>query len=227
MERESFEDPEVARLMNEAFVCIKVDREERPDLDALYMTVCQMMTGSGGWPLTVFLTPEKKPFFAGTYFPRDSRFGRIGMLELIPRVQDYWRSRREDADRIGDELVEALQKAPSSAGEEALGESDLDTAYSELAGRFDRRNGGFSTSPKFPTPHNLLFLLRYHKRTGNDEALGMVETTLDRMRRGGIFDRSVSAFTAIPPMRSGSCPTSRKCFTIRPSWQWPTPRPGN
>ncbi len=189
MERESFEDPEVARLMNEVFICIKVDREERPDIDAVYMTVCQMMTGSGGWPLTVFLTPEKKPFFAGTYFPRDSLYGRIGMLELIPRVQDYWRSRREEADRIGDELIEALQKAPSPAGETALGRNNLDSAYEELTGRFDRRNGGFSKVPKFPAPHNLLFLMRYHKRTGHAEALGMVETTLDRMRRGGIFDQ--------------------------------------
>lgn len=189
MERESFEDSEVALLMNEAFVCIKVDREERPDIDAVYMAVCQMMTGSGGWPLTVLLTPEKKPFFAGTYFPRDSRYGRIGMLELIPRVQEYWSSRREEANRIGDEMVEALQKsaAPAAAGE--LGTRDLDEACRELAERFDRRNGGFSTAPKFPTPHHLFFLMRYYRRTGNAEALAMVETTLDRMRRGGIFDQ--------------------------------------
>ena len=188
MEHESFEDEEVARLMNEVFVCIKVDREERPDIDNVYMTVCQMMTGSGGWPLTIIMTPDKKPFFAGTYIPKTARFGRAGMLELIPQIKEQWANRRDElvelSDRVGAALGQASQQEP---GEE-LDESTLKLAYEQLEQRFDGRHGGFGRAPKFPTPHNLLFLLRYWKRSGDAKALAMVERTLQAMRAGGIHD---------------------------------------
>jgi uncharacterized protein len=188
MEHESFEDAAVAALMNDAFICIKVDREERPDIDNAYMKVCQMVTGSGGWPLTIVMTSDQKPFFAGTYIPKEDRFGRMGMMGLIPRIQEYWRLRREEVAQSCEEILAALEKAsaPSSGGE--LDESALEAAFEELSGRFDGRHGGFGTAPKFPTPHTLLFLLRYWKRHGEARALEMAERTLDGMRRGGIYD---------------------------------------
>ncbi|MFA6111681.1 MAG: thioredoxin domain-containing protein [Candidatus Latescibacterota bacterium] len=188
MEQESFEDAEVAALMNEAFVSIKVDREERPDIDQLYMTVCQAMTGSGGWPLTVVLTPDRKPFFAGTYFPRESRFGLPGMLDLIPRIQAAWGERRNDLLATAEQVLAAVRQAPSAAGGEVT-DHELQAAYQELANSFDDRRGGFGEAPKFPSPHSLLFLLRYGERHGEPRALEMVERTLRAMRRGGIFDQ--------------------------------------
>jgi uncharacterized protein YyaL (SSP411 family) len=188
MEHESFEDPEVARLMNEAFVSIKVDREERPELDNIYMTVCQMMTGSGGWPLTIIMTSDKKPFFAGTYFPKDSRLGRVGMLDLIPRIKEIWMTRRGDVINSANQTTAVLREASNGAPGEELGETTIRTAYDQLAQRFDERHGGFGSTPKFPTPHNLLFLLRYWRRASNDKALWMVEKTLQAMRRGGMYD---------------------------------------
>ncbi len=188
MERESFEDPEVARLLNEVFVSIKVDREERPDIDNIYMTVCQMMTGSGGWPLTIIMTPDKKPFFAGTYFPKESRFGRMGMVQLVPRIKEVWITKREDVVNSANKITSALQQATKESHGEELDESTLRTAYSLFAERFDTVHGGFGRAPKFPTPHNLLFLLRYWKRSGNEAALEMVEKTLESMRLGGIYD---------------------------------------
>ena len=188
MEHESFEDPEVARLMNDVFVSIKVDREERPDLDNIYMTVCQMMTGGGGWPLTIIMTPDKKPFFAGTYFPRESRHGRIGMLDLIPRIKEIWSNRHEEVLKSADQITAALQQSSPEAPGEELGEPTLRAAFEQLAQRFDEDHGGFGSAPKFPTPHNLLFLLRYWKRTDNEKALRIVEKTLRAMRRGGMYD---------------------------------------
>ncbi len=188
MERESFEDPEVARLMNDVFVSIKVDREERPDIDHIYMTIAQMMTGSGGWPLTIIMTPDKKPFFAATYLPKESRFGLIGMMELTSRIRDIWKDQKEKAIESAERITQALAlMTPVSAGEE-LGKNDLKAAYNELAGRFDRDNGGFGSSPKFPIPQDILFLLRYWKRTGDQNALEMSEKTLRAMRNGGIYD---------------------------------------
>lgn len=188
MEHESFEDEDVARLMNEAFVNIKVDREERPDIDAIYMTVCQLLTQRGGWPLTIIMTPDKKPFFAGTYFPRESRFGQIGMMQLIPRVREIWTNQYNDilvsADKISESLREVSQYKP---GKE-LDETVLKSAFEQLVRNYDSHYGGFSSAPKFPTPHNLLFLLRYWKRTENVSALAMVEKTLQALRQGGVYD---------------------------------------
>jgi uncharacterized protein YyaL (SSP411 family) len=188
MAHESFEHPEVAKLMNEAFVSIKVDREERPDIDSVYMKACQVMTGTGGWPLTVILTPDKKPFFATTYVPRESRFGLEGMMELVPHIRDIWAMRRGETLSLSDKVTTLLQQAPENTAGEEPGEATLKLAHEQLAQSFDAEQGGFSRAPKFPTPTNLLFLLRYWKRSGDKTALDMVEKTLQGMRRGGIYD---------------------------------------
>jgi uncharacterized protein YyaL (SSP411 family) len=188
MAHESFEHPEVARLMNEVFVSIKVDREERPDIDSVYMSACQVMTGSGGWPLSIVMTPDKKPFFAATYIPRESRFGLVGIMELIPHIRELWATRRGEALNLSNEITAVLQRTSQDTHSEKLDEATLDLTYEQLAKRFDGQHAGFGSTPKFPTPHNLLFLLRYWKRTGNGRALEMVEKTLQAMRHGGIYD---------------------------------------
>jgi uncharacterized protein YyaL (SSP411 family) len=189
MAHESFEHPEVARLMNETFVSIKVDREERPDIDNVYMSACQVMTGSGGWPLSIIITPDKKPFFAATYIPRESRFGLIGMLELIPHIRELWATRRGEALSLSSKIAAVLQQASQDTAGEELDETTLELTYEQLVKRFDGQHAGFSSAPKFPTPHNLLFLLRYWKRRGDKAALDMVEKTLQAMRHGGIYDQ--------------------------------------
>ena len=188
MEKESFADEETARLMNETFVSIKVDREERPDIDAHYMAVCQFLTGSGGWPLTIIMTPDKRPFFAGTYFPRDGRFGLIGFTDLIRRIAEAWKSRRPDLLNSAEKILAALEDSPAASRPAEISPAILDVAYSQLAGQFDDEFGGFGSAPKFPTPHQLAFLLRYARRKKNEKALAMVEKTLQAMRQGGIFD---------------------------------------
>lgn len=190
MKRESFEDDQVAKLLNGKFVSIKVDREERPDVDSIYMNVCQMLTGTGGWPLTILMTSEKKPFFAGTYFPKENTYGRTGLIDLLQKVADRW---EKDRQRLLDDAEETTRELSSlsnmKTNGEVLTEEILDEAFIGLADSFDQVNGGFGTRPKFPTPHNLLFLLRYWKRKKNQQALRMVEKTLQRMRLGGIFDQ--------------------------------------
>jgi uncharacterized protein YyaL (SSP411 family) len=188
MAHESFEDPEVARYLNETFVCIKVDREERPDIDAVYMAVCQMMTGSGGWPLTIITTPDKKPFFAATYLPPRTRMGRIGVVELAGEIRELWSARREELEQSAEQMTRHLARFAEQPGGALLDASVLDEAFEVLEARFDPRRGGFGTAPKFPSAHNLTFLLRYGHRTGRDSAVEMVETTLRAMRRGGIWD---------------------------------------
>ncbi len=199
MERESFADEEVARLLNGTFVCVKVDREERPDLDDYFMGVGQALTGAGGWPLTVVMTPEKRPFFAGTYFPKERRWGRPGLMDLIPRIGEAWRTRRDEILRSADGIFEAVREARQRAAGQAPGRPELaphvlDRAFHDLEAAFDAEHGGFGSAPKFPTPHHLEFLLRYWKRTGNGAALGMAEGTLQAMRRGGIWDHLGSGF---------------------------------
>ncbi|MFW9897624.1 MAG: thioredoxin domain-containing protein, partial [Candidatus Thorarchaeota archaeon] len=185
---ESFEDQEVAKLMNEVFVSIKVDREERPDIDKIYMTVCQMMTGSGGWPLTIIMTPDRKPFFAGTYFPKETRFGRIGLIDLIKRIKELWKNQKSELIDSANQITFRLQNIDQESPGDLFTEITLKNAFRQLSIQFDYVNGGFGTRPKFPTPHNLIFLLRYWKRTGEEKALEMVEKTLLEMRKGGIFD---------------------------------------
>ncbi|MBW7998137.1 MAG: thioredoxin domain-containing protein [Candidatus Glassbacteria bacterium] len=189
MAHESFEDSAVAAMMNETFVSIKVDREERPDIDKVYMSVCQLLTGQGGWPLTVIMTPEKIPFFAGTYFPKNGRFGRIGMTELVPRIAELWRTSRDDLEQDARKVADALREASAARGAAADLTADvLEQAFEALATRFDTTFGGFGEAPKFPTPHNIYFLLRWWKRSGSGQALAMAEQTLEAMRRGGIYD---------------------------------------
>jgi uncharacterized protein YyaL (SSP411 family) len=189
MEKESFEDSEVAKLMNDTFISIKVDREERPDLDNFYMTVCQILTGSGGWPLNILMTPDKKPFFAATYIPKESHFGRTGLMKLIPRIRAIWAERRSEVLNSTAKIIEALKGMEKGCAGADIDSAVLKKAYQELATRFDKEYGGFSDAPKFPTPHNFLFLLRYWRRFKEHAALEMVEKTLKAMRRGGIFDQ--------------------------------------
>lgn len=188
MEKESFEDEEVAKLMNQTFVSIKVDREERPDIDNIYMTVCQMMTGSGGWPLTIVMTPEKKPFFAGTYFPKKSKYGRIGMLQLIPKLNEIWNQKQNDILATADEITNALINSTALSNGDLLSEDIFHKCFNELWRRYDEQHGGFGRAPKFPTPHLINFLLRYWKSFESEQALQMAEKTLSQMRLGGIYD---------------------------------------
>ncbi|MFW9920005.1 MAG: thioredoxin domain-containing protein [Candidatus Thorarchaeota archaeon] len=188
MAHESFEDEEVAQLMNNAFVNIKVDREERPDIDMIYMQVAQMMTGRGGWPLTIIMTPDKKPFYADTYIPKTARYNKPGLLELIPRIKTLWKTDRSNINDVTKRVLDTL-KEKTVADKHDLSDSTLDLAFKGFEERFDELRGGFGSAPKFPSPHNLLFLMRYWKRTGNKKALQIVEKTLYEMRKGGIYDQ--------------------------------------
>ena len=199
MERESFEDPQVAELLNRLFVPVKVDREERPDLDQVYMTVTQGLTGSGGWPMTVVLTPEGRPFFAGTYFPKVGRAGRPGMLDLLPHLAGLWQQQREKVEASAAEITGWLRRTAHPAAGPEFEEGGLspdlpDEAYRELAARFDPRWGGFGERPKFPTPHQLTFLLRYGRRRNEPHATTMALLTLDAMAAGGIHDHLGGGF---------------------------------
>ena len=188
MAHESFEYPEVARLMNDVFICIKVDREERPDIDNIYMRVCQMMTGSGGWPLTILMTPDKKPFFAGTYIPRESQHGRLGMMDLVPRIKEVWDTQHDEILKSADKITASLNQIAHDASGPELDKSTLKTTYEQLNGRYSEQYGGFGNAPKFPSPQNLLFLLRYWQSTNDEKALRMVVKTLQSMQNGGIYD---------------------------------------
>jgi uncharacterized protein YyaL (SSP411 family) len=195
MAHESFEDPETAALMNRWFVNVKVDREERPDVDAIYMNALQAMTGQGGWPMTVFLTPEGEPFFAGTYFPDDDRLGMPSFRKVLGAVAEAWRERRDDARRQGREVARhvAMQAGALAESEGELDEEVLRRAFEGIAQGFDREWGGFASAPKFPQPMTLEFLLRCHLR-GWAGALDMVRRTLERMAAGGIFDHLGGGF---------------------------------
>lgn len=188
MERESFEDDEVAEVLNKHFVAIKVDREERPDIDHIYMNVCQALTGSGGWPLTIMMTSDKKPFFAGTYFPKRGRMGYAGLIEILNRTIEIWMTEREKLLEASENIFDHIKiEAEAKCG----GELTIDTvekAFKDFKSSFDIEYGGFGRAPKFPTPHNLQFLLRYWKTFNNPDALKMVEKTLVSMYRGGIYD---------------------------------------
>jgi uncharacterized protein len=195
MERESFESEAIAALMNERFVNIKVDREERPDLDEIYMAATQLLTGQGGWPNSVFLTPDLKPFYAGTYFPPDARFGRPGFAEVLKGVSDAYRAKRDEVTRVSGEVAgQIAAMSVMKAGLQPAGPNILSRAFGDLAGRFDPTHGGFGGAPKFPHGMDVGFLLRYHRRSGNTEALRMAVVSLDRMARGGICDQIGGGF---------------------------------
>ena len=189
MAHESFGDDDVAGLLNQHFVAIKVDREERPDIDKIYMHVCQSLTGSGGWPLSVFITPEGKPFFAGTYFPKASRLGMPGFMDVLGQVAVMWQNDRASILRSSEAITGAIQPDSRTASSQPVSVETMKKGYTQLARVFDPVWGGFGAAPKFPTPHNLTSLLRWHKRDGDAEALEMVEITLNAMRNGGIFDQ--------------------------------------
>ena len=195
MERESFEDAEIAALMNESFVCIKVDREERPDVDSIYMSAVQAMTGSGGWPMTVFLTPEGKPFYGGTYFPPEDRGGMPSFPRVLQAMASTYTQNRHEVVRATEGLLGQMrQMAAGGHGVDPLTPDVMTQAYSGLSGQFDDKYGGMGMQPKFPQPMTYEFLLRYHARTGDPRALEMVELTLDRMAMGGIYDQIGGGF---------------------------------
>ncbi len=196
MEEESFENPEIAQIMNDGFVSIKVDREERPDLDQIYMQAVMALTGSGGWPMSVFLTPEGKPFYGGTYFPPEDRWGRPGFATLLHTIQNKWTTDKLNLLNSSDELtrllhIETKQKPALSY---SLNEGTLQKAFEQFQSRFDSRLGGFGQAPKFPSSHNLSFLLHAWKRFKTPEALLMVEKTLQAMARGGMDDQLGGGF---------------------------------
>jgi len=193
MERESFEDPDTAALMNEHFVSIKVDREERPDVDAIYMDAVQAMTGSGGWPLTAFLTPDGEPFYAGTYFPNEDRLGMPAFRRVLTAIADTWRDRRDEVETQGRRLVEAIARPALAGGDEAPGGDVLSDAFTTLRRSFDQRWGGFGGAPKFPQTPALEFVIRAQLR-GFAEAPDVLTTTLDRMAAGGVYDQVGGGF---------------------------------
>jgi uncharacterized protein len=196
MEHESFADPEIAALMNEHFVCIKVDREERPDLDQIYQTVCQLVTKHGGWPLSVWLTPDQKPYYVGTYFPPTERYGRPGFKQILTATARAYNEKREEVARISENWAGAVvqsEMVPDPA--EAVPGAEAVTAAAELfAKRIDRQNGGFGGAPKFPNTYNLQLMLRHYRRSGDPQVLGLVELTLQKMAAGGIYDQLGGGF---------------------------------
>jgi hypothetical protein len=195
MEKESFENEGVAKIMNERFVCIKVDREERPDLDDIYMAATQLLTGQGGWPNSVFLTPDLKPFYAGTYFPPTSRWGRPGFSEVLMEVSEAYRDKRQDVGRVAEDVTQRIRRLSElKPSRQPLAASILSRAFGDLAGRFDNAEGGFGGAPKFPHGMDVSCLLRYHRRTGNPEALRMAVLSLEKMARGGIYDHLGGGF---------------------------------
>jgi uncharacterized protein YyaL (SSP411 family) len=189
MEKESFEDEEIANILNKYFISIKVDREERPDIDSIYMTTCQLMTGHGGWPLSIFLTPNKKPFFAGTYFPKENRYGRIGFKDLLLRIKEAWENNLTDIIKSSDEITNSLNQLFVKTETSPINERILDKAFKYFQTTFDNVHGGFGNAPKFPSPHNLIFLLSYWNNKTNSESLNMVLDTLEKMRLGGMYDQ--------------------------------------
>lgn len=210
MERESFEDQEVAEVMNRSFIPVKVDREERPDVDHMYMTYCQAMTGSGGWPMTIIMTPDKQPFFAGTYFPKHGYGNHPGVMDLLTQIAELWRTEKGKVIETAQELYETIanqynQKQWKTSGHQqqagirivpqdeedrvfTWGKGVLNKGYTLMEQRFDPRYGGFGSAPKFPSPHNLGFLLRFFLENPGSNALSMVEKTLNSMADGGIYD---------------------------------------
>lgn len=186
MAHESFEDMEVAKILNDNFIAIKVDKEERPDVDNIYMSVCQKLTGSGGWPLSIFMTYDQKPFFAGTYFPKKSRYQSPGFIDLMESVIGVWKTRKDELIKSSENIIEAIKESEQT--EELNPKEIINQGITSLKRFFDKEDGGFGKAPKFPTPHNLFFLLRYAYYEKDKEALEIVQKTLDAMYRGGIFD---------------------------------------
>ena len=179
MEKESFEDEEIAKILNSNFISIKVDREQRPDLDSIYMAVCQMMTNRGGWPLTIIMTPDKIPFFAGTYFPKISRNGLVGLLDLLPKVREAWNTKREDVIRSGESILASLKDVSNpTIPDSFILKDDMEEIFESLKDFFDEKFGGFGEAPKFPSPQNMIFLSKFYLDTKNKDSLRMLDQTL-------------------------------------------------
>ncbi|UNL86121.1 thioredoxin domain-containing protein [Priestia koreensis] len=195
MAHESFEDQEVAALLNDHFIAVKVDREERPDVDSIYMKVCQMITQQGGWPLNVFLTPDQKPFFAGTYFPKTSMMNRPGFMDVLQQLSTRFEDDRDHVENVANNIMRGLKQNLHVSSDQTLSPSILHKTFQQLAGSFDTVYGGFGQAPKFPTPHMLTFLLRYYKWSENENALYMVRKTLGSLANGGIYDHIGSGFS--------------------------------
>lgn len=193
MAHESFEDTQIAEILNQHFIAVKVDKEERPDIDSIYMSVCQAFTGNGGWPTTIFLTPDQKPFFAGTYFPKTARYGQIGLKELLLVVHESWKTDRGELLKSADQIISLLDRKNKVEGEVDV--KLLSIAFDFYKQTFDDEFGGFGEAPKFPTPHNLLFLIQYYAKNGEEEAMKMVEKTLLQMYYGGMFDHIGGGFS--------------------------------
>ncbi|UCE05681.1 MAG: thioredoxin domain-containing protein, partial [bacterium] len=195
MERESFENEEIAKILNENFISIKVDREERPDIDEIYMTGVQLMTNSGGWPLSVWLTPNLEPFFGGTYFPPEDRWGRVGFRKILIQIAQLWQQRRGDVLKSAKQLTASLNQINQvQSVDTQLDQSLWKSAFKSAEQRFDDRHGGFGSAPKFPQSMELSFLLRYYFHTGEKRALEMVEKSLLEMAAGGIYDHLGGGF---------------------------------
>lgn len=210
MAEESFEDAEIASVLNQSFVSVKVDREERPDIDVVYMTVCQMMNGSGGWPLTVFMTPDKKPFFSGTYFPPRTQYGRIGLLDLLRRTDELWNDKHGNLSDFAETIVFQMNASSAEITAAAPSAALVRQGYDELSKSFDTQWGGFSDAPKFPMPQNLSFLLEY-AALENDAALSAPALlTLTRMAQGGIFDHIGGGFSRYSTDRAWLVPHFEK-----------------
>ena len=189
MAHESFEDDEVANLLNESFICIKVDKEERPDIDTVYMTICQATTGHGGWPLTILMTPYQKPFYAATYMPKHTQYGLLGLMELLDQIAVKWSKNPTSMLRTGDQIADIMKHEFEASSDSAKVTKELiGLAVTQFSQSFDHDYGGFGNEPKFPTPHNLMFLLRYAKLEADEKALFMVDNSLMHMYRGGIYD---------------------------------------
>lgn len=195
MAHESFENDKIAEILNQNFIAVKVDREERPDVDSVYMSVCQAMTGQGGWPLTIIMTPKCRPFFAGTYLPPKARYGMTGLDELLKMIADRWKNEKDRLLQAGDEILNFLKEQNKVSLQGEPDKKLVKEGFAQFLERFDPKYGGFGEAPKFPTPHNLLFLMEYAKKEKREEALKMVEKTLSQMYRGGIFDHVGGGFS--------------------------------
>lgn len=195
MAHESFENDKIAEILNQNYIAVKVDREERPDVDSVYMSVCQAMTGQGGWPLTIIMTPKCRPFFAGTYLPPKARYGMTGLDELLKMIADRWKNEKDRLLQAGDEILNFLKEQNKVSLQGEPDKKLVKEGFAQFLERFDPKYGGFGEAPKFPTPHNLLFLMEYAKKEKREEALKMVEKTLSQMYRGGIFDHVGGGFS--------------------------------
>lgn len=209
MTAESFENARVAEVLNKYYVPVLVDREERPDIDSVYMSVCTALTGSGGWPLNIIMTPEQQPFFAASYIPREDANGQIGLITLLTAVAAKWRGERGELIKVGQDIT-ALLNTPKKQGAANADENFLRRAAQQLAAAFDREYGGFGTAPKFPSPHDLIFLLRYAALTGDSAARAMAEDTLKAMYKGGIFDHFGGGFSRCSTDREWLAPYFEK-----------------